>query len=186
MPDVQRQQPNGQDVEDGDQGTAEAEVHHRPDVVDLGAGGDNRDAEQMEIRTHHILIQIGLEAGTFHCADREMQDVVDDESCHHPTAQAHVTGGHRGGQPLAHTISLGTTGRPAFECQGDRRPAMDDDTGQEPQTYHPQHGSQRLQEMGIAVDLVGMGEDLQVTYQMAGYKSQEDHSRDCHEKFASY
>jgi len=57
------------------------------------------------------------------------------------------------------------------------------DAGKEEQPHEPEGGTQGLQEVGVAVDLVGCLEDLEVADQVPKDEADQDHASGRHDQF---
>ena len=84
-----------------------------------------------------------------------------------PPVQRMRARGERGPDGVVEVVFF-RPGLVVLERELDGDPDVEDHAGQQTQPHRPQRRPQALQKVGIAVDLVGRGEDLEVADEVAG------------------
>ncbi len=182
--EMETQERDRDGVGGGDDRVLEAIDDHRVDVVYIGSGGDDGEAEEVELARHRVVLERRLEVRVVGQADGEVEKVVNNEGENKETAPAHGARSEGGADGVFGTVADGA-GFFVFKGERDRGPDVDDDAGKEEGADAPERRPERLEEVGVAVDLVGVREYLEIANQVAGHEADEDEAGEGHEDFAA-
>ena len=178
---VDAQQADRDEVEERHQRVLEAAHHHAVHVEHLGAGVHHREAGDLVVLGHRVVRQVLLERGRLRRADREVREMVEQERQHHHARPAHEARGECRPDGVRHAVRRAAR-RAVFQRQHRGRPDVDRGGREQEKARAPEQRPETVQEGAVAVDVVRVLEDLQVSDQMADDETDEDHACDRHEE----
>jgi hypothetical protein len=114
-----------------------------------------------------------------------VREVVNQEGQHHEAGEAHRARSQRRAQRALDAVRLRGQRAADFQRQADGRPDVDHCAQNDDAARDPEQRPEVVQELRVAVDPVGMLEDLQIADEMADHEPDQDQTRNSHQELTA-
>ena len=163
---MEREQKQTEHVKPRHKIILEAIDHHRIDIV-----------MAKRVRLEQRKTRIGF-------AESKMREVISDKREHDQSAHHHVTRGKRCFDVTLVDVRL-RSGAPVFNCQLDRHVDVNDDGGEQKNSYQPKQRAEIVQMLRVTVDPIRADENLQIPEQMSDHEKDQNDAGDRDDDFFS-
>ena len=178
------QQTHGDDVEQRDDFVLKSKDHHVVDIGDIGAGLHDRESSHSVVFGHRIVIQRRrfLKSLGLHNTPSEVGQMIDHEREDDDARPAHRAGSQRRLDRVLKAI-LGAARLLVFKRQYGRRPNVQHHGDNEHNARDPQERSELMEKLSVAVEVIRVLENLEVTHQMNDHEADQNQASEGHDYF---
>src|SRR5258708_6587840 len=157
---MEAQQAYSDDVEDRDGYVLKTKNHHAVYVWNFRPSFHGGQSEDVIVRRQDIRRQVVLEVLFLHRAKRELSEVIKDKDEYDVARPADEAGRETRCNPRLDAIGFATASATVLDRENSGRPDMDHYADQKDDARGPKRGPELTEDVRVAVDLIGIGENL--------------------------